>query len=151
PHCAVPGSRYTARLRLDSHDSVAAAVHQQPRRYRRTAQINRGSEEVDLHRLSFVSTGGLRRVADRAAVERPAVSSAATRVQAQRRLSLLTRQDKLVLALMLGIPTAVHLFLVWFPAISSVALSFTRWNGVGGLSTIEPIGAKNYTDIVSIY
>ena len=70
---------------------------------------------------------------------------------ARRRLSLLTRQDKLVLALMLGIPTAVHLFLVWFPAIASVVLSFTRWNGVGGLSTIEPIGLKNYTDIFSIY
>jgi ABC-type sugar transport system permease subunit len=67
------------------------------------------------------------------------------------RLSLLTRQDKLVLALMLGVPTAVHLFLVWFPALASVALSFTRWNGVGGLATIEPIGLKNYSDIVSIY
>src|SRR5919202_1856897 len=67
------------------------------------------------------------------------------------RLSLLTRQDKLVLALMLGVPTAVHLFLVWFPALASVALSFTRWNGVGGLATIEPIGLKNYSDIVTIY
>src|ERR1700730_12785544 len=67
------------------------------------------------------------------------------------RLSLLTLQDKLVLPLMLGVPTAVHLFLVWLPAISSILLSFTRWNGVGGLSTIEAIGAKNYSDIVSIY
>jgi ABC-type sugar transport system permease subunit len=67
------------------------------------------------------------------------------------RLSLLTRQDKIVLALMLGIPTAVHLFLVWMPALGSIVLSFTRWNGVGGLSTIEPIGLKNYSDIVSIY
>src|ERR1700674_1262516 len=69
----------------------------------------------------------------------------------RRRLSLLTRQDKVVLALMLGIPTAVHVFLVWFPAFSSIVLSFTRWNGVGGFATIEPIGFKNYTDIVSIY
>jgi len=75
----------------------------------------------------------------------------AAKAPARGRLSLLTRQDKLVLALMLGIPTAVHLFLVWFPAIASVVLSFTRWNGVGGPSTIEPIGLKNYTDIVSIY
>ena len=69
----------------------------------------------------------------------------------RRRLSLLTRQDKLVLALMLGVPTAVHVFLVWVPAISSIVLSFTRWNGVGGLSTIEFIGLKNYTDIFTIY
>jgi ABC-type sugar transport system permease subunit len=67
------------------------------------------------------------------------------------RLTLLTRQDKVVLALMLGIPTAIHLFLVWMPALGSIVLSFTRWNGVGGLSTIEPIGLKNYSDIVSIY
>ena len=26
-----------------------------------------------------------------------------------------------------------------------------RWNGVGGLATIEPIGLKNYSDIFSIY
>src|SRR5471030_2283429 len=75
----------------------------------------------------------------------------ATSAPARGRLSLLTRQDKFVLALMLGIPTAVHLFLVWVPAIGSVVLSFTRWNGVGGLSTIEPIGLKNYTDIFTIY
>jgi len=61
---------------------------------------------------------------------------------ARRRLSLLTRQDKFVLALMRGIPTAVHVFLVWFPALSSVALSFTRRNGVGGFATIEPIGSS---------
>src|SRR4030088_125825 len=75
----------------------------------------------------------------------------AANAPARGRLSLLTRQDKVVLVLMLGIPAAVHIFLVWFPALSSIALSFTRWNGVGGLSTIEPIGLKNYSDIVSIY
>lgn len=68
-----------------------------------------------------------------------------------RRLSLLTPRDKVVLAAMLGIPTAVHLSLVWFPTLGSVLLSFTRWNGVGGLQTIEPIGLKNYSDIVGIY
>src|SRR5919202_934551 len=62
------------------------------------------------------------------------------------RLSLLTRQDKVVLALMLGVPTAVHLFLVWFPALASVVLSFTRWNGVGGLATIDQLRLKNSWD-----
>jgi multiple sugar transport system permease protein len=67
------------------------------------------------------------------------------------RLSLLTFQDKIVLSLMLGIPTCVFIFLVWLPAISSILLSFTRWNGVGGLATIEPIGLKNYSDTLTIY
>src|SRR5438270_13919177 len=69
----------------------------------------------------------------------------------RKRLSLLTPQDKLVLAAMLGIPTAVHVFLVWLPTVGSIVLSFTRWNGIGGLSAIEPIGLKNYTDIFTIY
>lgn len=66
-------------------------------------------------------------------------------------MSLLTPQDKLVLGLMLGIPTAIHVFLVWLPTLGSIILSFTRWNGIGGLSAIEPIGLKNYTDIFTIY
>jgi multiple sugar transport system permease protein len=68
-----------------------------------------------------------------------------------KRLSLLTPRDKVVLVAMLGIPTAIHLFLVWLPTIGSIVLSFTRWNGIGGLSAIEPIGLKNYTDIFTIY
>src|SRR5207249_6220521 len=67
------------------------------------------------------------------------------------RLTLLTGRDKLVLALMLGIPTFVHVFLVWVPTVGSIVLSFTRWNGIGGLSTIQVIGTKNYSDIVTIY
>src|SRR5712691_7599371 len=97
-------------------------------------------------------------MADRAALQGASVATTASDAEAaapqlarRGRLSLLTRQDKLVLALMLGIPTAIHLCLVWLPAIGSIVLSFTRWNGVGGLATIEPIGLKNYSDIVSIY
>jgi ABC-type sugar transport system permease subunit len=92
-------------------------------------------------------------MADRAALEPTVVGGSVTRsaVTTPRRLSLLTAQDKLVLVLMLGIPTFIHLFLVWMPALGSIVLSFTRWNGIGGLSTIEPIGLKNYSDIVTIY
>lgn len=88
-------------------------------------------------------------MADQAALQATQVREAAGATRGK--LSLLTRQDKLVLALMLGIPTFVHLMLVWMPAIASIGLSFTRWNGVGGLSTIEFIGLKNYTDIATIY
>jgi ABC-type sugar transport system permease subunit len=81
----------------------------------------------------------------------PASTHTAAGAAPRGKLSLLTRQDKAVLALMLGVPTFIFLSLVWFPALSSVALSFTRWNGIGGLSSIEPIGLKNYTDILTIY
>src|SRR5438045_121712 len=91
-------------------------------------------------------------MADEATLQQSTVTGSVAGATLRRgRLSLLTRQDKFVLALMLGIPTFIHLMLVWMPALASIALSFTRWNGVGGLSTIEPIGLKNYSDIVSIY
>jgi ABC-type sugar transport system permease subunit len=69
----------------------------------------------------------------------------------RKRFSLLTRRDMFVLALMLGIPTVVHVFFVWVPTLASVALSFTRWDGIGGLRTMEPVGIENYRNIVTIY
>ncbi len=52
---------------------------------------------------------------------------------------------------MAGIPTLLHVGLVWLPAMLSVALSFTRWNGIGGLSTIKTAGTENYRQIATIY
>jgi ABC-type sugar transport system permease subunit len=64
----------------------------------------------------------------------------------RRRFSLLTRQDKLVLGLMVGIPAFLHVFFIWVPTIASGVLSFTSWNGIG-LDRIKFIGLKNYTDL----
>jgi multiple sugar transport system permease protein len=68
-----------------------------------------------------------------------------------RRVRRLTTRDRLVLALMLGVPSLIHIALVWGPALASVALSFTSWDGIGGLSTIKWVGLRNYHDIVTIY
>lgn len=67
------------------------------------------------------------------------------------RHTLLTRRDLWVVGLMLGIPTLVHVVLVWLPTLLSVVLSFTRWDGIGGLATMESVGLQNYQDIVGIY
>ncbi|HEY6744845.1 MAG TPA: sugar ABC transporter permease [Mycobacteriales bacterium] len=61
-----------------------------------------------------------------------------------------TRRDKTVLGLMIGIPTAISVLFVWLPALASVALSFTRWDGIG-LDTISWIGLRNYREIFTIY
>ena len=61
-----------------------------------------------------------------------------------------TRRDKLVLTLMIGVPTLISVALVWVPALSSVALSFTRWDGIG-LDSIKWIGLRNYREIFTIY
>ncbi|WP_231114502.1 carbohydrate ABC transporter permease [Lentzea aerocolonigenes] len=68
-----------------------------------------------------------------------------------KRATALAGTDKLVLGLMLGIPTIVHLLFVWIPTLGSVALSFSRWNGIGGFEDIEWIGVSNYVEIFTEY
>jgi multiple sugar transport system permease protein/raffinose/stachyose/melibiose transport system permease protein len=62
----------------------------------------------------------------------------------------LSSRDKLVLTLMVGIPTLAHLFFVWVPTIASVVLSFTSWNGIG-LDSIKFVGLRNYQQLLTNY
>jgi ABC-type sugar transport system permease subunit len=58
---------------------------------------------------------------------------AADKPRRRRRLSVLTRRDKVVAAAMLGVPLLLAAAFVWLPALASVFLSFTKWTGVGGI------------------
>jgi multiple sugar transport system permease protein len=69
----------------------------------------------------------------------------------RRRFSLLTRRDKLVLALMIGIPLFLDLALIWGTTVASVLLSFTNWNGIGGITEQNIIGLKNYENLFNAY
>ena len=55
----------------------------------------------------------------------------------RRRSFRLTRRDKVVAAVLVGVPLLLDLAFVWFPAIASVFLSFTKWTGVGSIH-LEP-------------
>jgi len=79
------------------------------------------------------------------------VVGGAVSARRRRRYSLLSRRDKIVLAIMVGVPAFIHIFLVWVPTISSVLLSFTTWNGIGGLDKIKWVGLKNYDNLFSVY
>ena len=69
----------------------------------------------------------------------------------RRRRSVFTRSDKIVLVFLIGVPTFIVLALVWVPTILSILLSFTSWNGIGGISKIKFVGLRNYEQIFTIY
>ena len=64
----------------------------------------------------------------------------------------LNRRDRVALTMMVGIPTFIHVMMVWVPAISSILLSFTKWDGIGGFKEISKdfVGTKNYRRMWSI-
>ena len=59
--------------------------------------------------------------------------------------------DRVTVALFVLIPTVVVFGLIWLPAIASVVLSFTRWNGIGQLHPSDFIGGANYHNVATIY
>ena len=67
----------------------------------------------------------------------------------RRRLSQLSRSDKRWLAIMVGIPTVIHVVFVWLPAIATILLSFTKWDGLK-LGTWNPLGFRNYWTIFTV-
>jgi ABC-type sugar transport system permease subunit len=52
---------------------------------------------------------------------------------------------------MVGIPTLVVGGFIWFPTFASILLSFTNWDGIGGIGTAHWIGTTNYREIATIY
>ena len=40
-----------------------------------------------------------------------------------------------MVAVLLGLPILIDLAFIWGPTLATVGLSFTKWNGVGGLSS----------------
>ena len=69
----------------------------------------------------------------------------------RKRAVRLSTGDRVAMAVMVGIPVFLTGALIWFPTISSIGLSFTDWDGIGGLDTIEWTGTTNYQQIATIY
>ena len=90
-----------------------------------------------------------------AATRGDVVTSAGTRKRPgrparRRRSALLTRRDKIVLAVMVSIPTLIQLIFIWIPTLLSVGLSFVKWNGIA-FSDIRPAGLSNYDYVFNDY
>ena len=63
----------------------------------------------------------------------------------------LSAGDRVAIAVMVVVPLLVVGGLIWFPTVASILLSFTNWDGIGGVTTAHWIGAENYRQIASIY
>jgi ABC-type sugar transport system permease subunit len=72
-------------------------------------------------------------------------------VRRRKRAVRLSTTDRIAVTLMVGIPVFLTGALIWFPTISSILLSFTSWDGIGGVHTIHWIGTTNYRQIATIY
>jgi multiple sugar transport system permease protein len=86
-----------------------------------------------------------------AAAEAAAGVLPVARPRRRRRFSLLTRHDKITLSLMVGVPLALDLILIWGPALASIGLSFTNWSGIGPITARNYVGLKNYENLVGSY
>ncbi len=79
------------------------------------------------------------------------MSEITARRKKRRGLTTLSRGDKAILALMIGVPTVLHVALVWVPTLSSIALSFTDWPGAAKFENLSYAGGRNYHEIATIY
>jgi multiple sugar transport system permease protein/raffinose/stachyose/melibiose transport system permease protein len=69
----------------------------------------------------------------------------------RRRYSVLTRRDKVLMALMVGVPLTLDLILIWGPTLASVGLSLTNWSGIGPITSKNFVGWKNYQFLFNGY
>ena len=67
------------------------------------------------------------------------------------RVRRLTGTDRIVVFAMVLVPLFLTMTFVVLPAIASVLLSFTSWNGIGGLGTIKWVGTENYVNVFTNY
>ena len=78
----------------------------------------------------------------------PATSTSPVGGRRRRHLRRFTSRDVGVLAVLLGIPVALDLALIWATTTASIGLSFTSYNGV---TAIKWVGWRNYEQIFTIY
>ena len=58
--------------------------------------------------------------------------------------------DRFTLAAFVGFPTALHILFVWVPAVCTILLSFTFWDGIGGVKDITWVGFTNYRQVITL-
>ena len=80
-------------------------------------------------------------------IRKPAASVATPKAG---RLRQFDGHDRWVALAMVGIPTILHVALIWIPTIASILLSFTNWKGIR-VSDITWVGLRNYDQIFNAF
>jgi multiple sugar transport system permease protein/raffinose/stachyose/melibiose transport system permease protein len=83
-------------------------------------------------------------------VPAPGNAPGAASAGAPRRPRRLGPGDRVFLAAVIGVPLLALLVFVWLPALASMGLSFTSWDGIH-LSDIHWVGLDNYHQILTNY
>ena len=65
------------------------------------------------------------------------------------RYHILTVNDRLLLALMVGIPLLLDVVLIWWPTLTSIYYSLTNWDGIGDITSNNFVGFSNYRFLLS--
>lgn len=78
------------------------------------------------------------------------VTPSAPPARRRRRGLHLSRRDRVVLTVMVAIPTLIQMVFIWIPMVLSVLLSFVRWNGLS-FDNIRAAGVSNYTYVLKEY
>ncbi|HMQ36844.1 MAG TPA: sugar ABC transporter permease [Micropruina sp.] len=63
----------------------------------------------------------------------------------------MSTRDRVTVALMILIPTAIVATLVWLPAMATIVFSFFDWDGFGPFSEAKFVGTRWYTEATTIY
>lgn len=72
-------------------------------------------------------------------------------VTGRHRKARMSTRDRVTVALMILIPTAVAATLVWVPAMATIVMSFFDWDGFGPFSEAKFVGTRWYTEAATIY
>ncbi len=75
---------------------------------------------------------------------------AAPKIKNRKKAPQFKGRDKWVFYAMVGIPTGLHVLLVWVPTVASILLSFTNWRGIR-FSDIDWVGFQNYDQIFTVF
>src|SRR6266536_3207527 len=67
-----------------------------------------------------------------------------------RRAVRLSARDRIAVTLMVLVPFLVVGGIIWFPTLASIALSFTNWDGIGGITSAHWVGTENYRQVATI-